>query len=374
MARRFSLVLAAGAASALSMSMAIVAPRTARAQNGLLLQGIIDGEVWSTDTTSNLLTRNRGRPATLARVQLWGAYEPFRNWVIYGQAEGEFGNGRHGGEDNEIYSNQFGIRFAPSQKLVIEAGRLTPIIGTFSSRRFSTRNPLIGIPDGYSLQYPLGVELSGEARYIDYRVGMVSLPAEHLNYVPKTTERLRPAIGGGVTPFVGARIGASFTMGPYLNKSLTPTQLGARNWADFDQRVIAFDASFSRGYLETHAEYSQGRYEVPNRAKPLTGMTYYGEAKYTFTPRLFLAARAERNHYPFIRATSGGWIANLTDFVDGEVGGGYRVTASSILKVSVRGDRWWVRTGGTFAGRGGRAVAVQWSQSFDALSWFERER
>jgi len=350
--------------------------RNARAQNGLLVQGIVDGEVWSTDTTSNLLTRNRGRPATLARVQLWGAYEPFRNWVLYAQGEGEFGNGRHGGEDNEVYSNQFGLRYAPSPKFVIDAGRLTPIIGTFSSRRFSTRNPLIGIPDGYSLQYPLGVELSGEMRYFDYRAGLVSLPAEHLNYVPRTTERLRPAIGGGVTPFVGARVGASFTMGPYLNNSLTPTQLGGQKWTDFDQRVIALDASFSRGYLETHAEYAQGRYEVPNRTKAVTGTTYYGEAKYTFTPRFFVAGRAERNHYPFIRpsATSANWIGNLTDFVDGEIGGGYRVMASSILKLSLRGDRWWVRTTGGFAGRGGKAVAMQWSQSFDALSWFQRER
>lgn len=348
-------------------------PRTSAAQNGLLLQGIVDGEVWSTDTTSNLLTRNRGRPATLARVQLWGAYEPFRNWVIYAQGEGEFGNGRAAGEGNEVYSNQFGIRFAPTAKFVVDAGRLTPIIGTFSSRRFSSRNPLIGIPDGYSLQYPLGVEASGETRYVDYRAGLVSLPAEHLNYVPHTTERLRPAIGGGITPFVGARIGASFTMGPYLNNSLTSTQLGGRKWTDFDQRVLALDASFSRGYLETHAEYAQGRYEVPNHANAVTGTTYYGEAKYTLTPRFFIAARAERNHYPFIRATTGtNWVGNLTDFVDGEIGGGYRVTASSILKVSVRGDRWWVRSTG-FAGRGGRAIAMQWSQSFDALSWLERE-
>lgn len=358
-----------------AVPMLVSAPKTSCAQNGLLLQGIVDGEVWSTDTTSNLLTRNRGRPATLARVQLWGAYEPFNSWVIYAQGEGEFGSARAVGEENDIYSNQFGIRYAPSPKFVVDAGRLTPIIGTFSSRRFSTRNPLIGIPDGYSLQYPLGAEISGEARYVDYRVGMVSLPAEHLNYVPHTTERLRPAIGGGITPFVGARIGGSFTVGPYLNNSLTPAQLGGQKWTDFDQRVIALDASFSRGYLETHAEYAQGRYEVPNRANAVTGTTYYAEAKYTLTPRFFIAGRAERNHYPFIRQTTGvTWVANLTDFVDGEVGGGYRVTTTSILKVSVRGDRWWVKTGTSFPGRGGRAVAMQWSQSFDALSWFQRER
>jgi hypothetical protein len=358
-----------------TLPLAMTLPQHVYAQGGLLLQGIVDGEVWSTDTTSNLLTRNRGKAATLARVQLWGAYEPFRNWVLYAQAEGEFGSGRIAGEENEVYSNQFGVRYAPSAKFVVDAGRLTPIIGTFTSRRFSNRNPLIGIPDGYSLEYPLGFEVSGEARYFDYRAGMVSLPADHRNYVPRTTERLRPAIGGGITPFVGARVGASFTMGPYLNNSFSPTQLGGGKWTDFDQRVLALDASFSRGYLEMHAEYAQGRYEVPTRAKAVTGTTYYGEAKYTLTPRFFVAGRAERNHYPFIRPSTTGanWIANLTDFVDGEVGGGYRVTATSILKLSVRGDRWWVRGNG-FAGRGGRAVAMQWSQSFDALSWFERQR
>ena len=365
------------ARAALSALVIGLAPAVrARAQGGgLLLQGIVDAEGWATDARSNLLTRDNGHPAGLARLTAWGAYEPVSKLVLYAEGEVETGNATLGRE-TDVYSHQFGIRYSPSQLAVLDIGRTTPVIGTFAPRHYSTRNPLIGEPDGYSIDYPLAIKLSGESRHFDYRAALVSLPTTHDNYTPEPTARLRPALGGGVTPFVGFRLGGSFTMGPYLNKSLTPMQLGARNWADFDQRVIAFDASFSRGYLETHAEFSQGRYEVPNRAKAITGMTYYGEAKYTFTPRLFFAARAERNHYPFIRPTASGtsWIANLTDFVDGEVGGGYRVTASSILKVSVRGDRWWVRPGGAFAGRGGRAIAMQWSQSFDALSWFERER
>ena len=108
----------------------------------------------------------------------------------------------------------------------------------------------------------------------------------------------------------------------------------------------------------------------------VSGFTYYGEAKYTFSPRFFLAARAERNKYPFIRPTSSAtWVANLTDFVDGEVGGGYRLAASTLFKVSVRGDRWWVRSGATgFRGQGGHAIAVQLSQAFDVLNWFARNR
>ncbi len=345
-------------------------------QRAALLQGIVDGEAWSTSKTSNLLTRNGGQPAGLARLQLWGAIEPFSHWVIYAQGEAEVGQARSETETHDIYSDQFGIRYAANPRLVVDAGRLVPLIGTFSSRRFSTRNPLIGMPDGYSLQYPLGVQVSGETRRFDYRAAMVSLPANHLEYVPRPTARLRPAIGGGITPFVGTRLGASFTAGPFLNRALTSTQLGGQSWHDYEQRVMAFDASFSRGYLETHAEYARASYEVPRRASPLAGVTYYGEAKYTLSPRFFVAGRAERNRYPFIRLTAAGnWIANVTDFVDGEVGGGYRFSASSLLKVSLRADRWWVRTGAPgFRGTGGRAVALQWSQAFDAMNWIERER
>ena len=350
--------------------------RAAQAQVPVLLQGILDGEAWSTNASSNLLTRNLGRPAGLGRLQIWGAYEPVRHWVLYGQVEGEAGNARSVSDTHDIYSDQFGIQYSPTPVFVVDAGRLTPLIGTFSARRFSTRNPLIGIPDGYSLQYPMGVKVSGEMTHFDYRAAMVTLPADHLGYVPRATARLRPAIGGGFTPMVGARIGASFTIGPYLNRSIGATQLAGKSWSAYAQRVIAFDAAFSRGYLETRAEYASGSYDVPGRAKAVSGFTYYGEAKYTLSPRFFLAARAERNKYPFIRPTaSATWIANLTDFVDGEVGGGYRFTPSTLFKLSARGDRWWVRSGANgFRGRGGRAIAIQVSQAFDVLAWFERDR
>jgi len=82
-------------------------------------------------------------------------------------------------------------------------GRLPPIVGTFAPRQFSTRNPLIGTPDGYSLEYPLAVEVSGELRHFDYRAAMVSLPASHMNYVPMPT----PAAASGDRRRLHARHG-----------------------------------------------------------------------------------------------------------------------------------------------------------------------
>jgi hypothetical protein len=362
----------------IAIVLAASAPAPLRGQGSILLQGIADGEFWSTNARSNLLTRNDGQPAGLGRLQLWGAMELVPKLVAYAQGTLEAGSARYEPSSHEVSSDQFGLRYTVSPRLVVDAGRLTPVIGTFASRHFSTRNPLIGDPDGYSLDYPLGVEVFGDAYKFDYRVAAVSLPTSHSGYEPSPTARLRPALGGGFTPIVGLRFGTSFTIGPYLNDEVAPSALQGKRWSDYRQRVVALDGSFSHGYLELRAEGARGSYDIPSGT--ITGFTYYGEAKYTLTPRFFIAGRAERNKYPFIRPTSATalptatWAARLTDFVDGEVGGGYRLSATTLLKASIRGDRWWVRESPAFRGLGGHAVAFQLSKSFDVVDWFDRNR
>lgn len=359
----------------LAVRVAIASPLAAQLPIPVLVEGLADGEFWSTTAHSNLLTRNDGRSSGLARVNLWAAVEPLPGLVFYGQGEMEGGSARLESKNFEVYGEQYGVRYVVSPAFVIDAGKLQPIVGTFASRHFSNRNPLIGSPDGYSLAYPLGVQISGESHHVDYRAGLVSLPTSHESYVPSATPRLRPAIGAGFTPMTGLRIGGSFTAGPYLNHDFTTDQLRGQSWADYSQRVVALDVAFARGYLETHAEAARGTYEVPGRAGALMGYTYYGEAKYTFTPRFFVAGRLERNNYPFIRPFGTNWVARLTDFVDAEAGIGYRLTESMLVKASARADRWWVAPGSTgFLGQGGPAVAVQVSQSFDALSWLTRAK
>jgi hypothetical protein len=346
-----------------------------RAQGGVLVQGIADGEGWFTNNSSNLLTRNGGRPAGLLRIDLWGAAEPVRGLVFYAEGYGESGPaGSERTTTTSFWGNQLGVRYATTPAFVVDVGKMTPVIGTFAPRHFSTRNPLIGMPDGYTLQYPVGAKVSGRVSIFDYRVAMVSLPTTHVGYEPEPSPRLRPAVGGGITPIVGLRLGGSFTAGSYLNKDDSLSLPAGTSWSDFHQRVAAFDASYTRGYLETHIEAARGTYDLPARGS-ITGFTYYGEVKYTFAPRFFLAARAERNDYPFIRAATtvgGTYAGRLTDFVDGEIGGGYRVSTSALLKVSVRGDRWWVKPGGGFRGQGGHAVAIQLSQAFDLTDLIDR--
>ena len=342
----------------------------AKAQSAILVQGIADAEAWKTDSGSVLLTRNGGRPSFLGRMNLWAAAGLGPHIVVYAAGTMETGTARDE-SGTEWYTELAGVRYTRSNALVVDAGKIQPVVGTFAARRYSTRNPLIGIPDGYPLQYPLGIQASGASGPFDYRAAVVSLPVQHEGYTPEPTPTPRPAIGAGFTPAIGARIGVSATWGPYLDHDLAPTLLAGRSWRAYSEGIYAADAQLSRGYLELHGELARSTYEVPDGdagIKTVRGLTYYTEAKYTLTPRLFAAGRFERNDYPYIQPISDvAWVANPTNMYNGEAGLGYRLTSRALLKASVRSDRWDVPPEmRSFLGNG-TAFALQLSQSFDVV-------
>jgi hypothetical protein len=351
----------------------LLAATDARAQAPLMLRGHVDGEYWDTDTSSNLLSRNGGRPTMLGRVTLWGAVQPVPQLVAYGLVDATTSSA---GDDYDAHVDQAGVRYTHSPWLVIDAGRITAPLGTFAARRFSWRNPLIGAPDGYPVTYPYGVVFSGAAKLVDVRAGAVSLPLAHEDYTPEPDHALRPVLAVGVTPVFGFRLGAGYTWGPYLGDSVVGADAGNRPWRSYDQRVTTADLSFSRGYFELVAEAAHSSYDVPTRAEASEGVTWYVEAKYTFTPRLFVATRLGRNDYPFIRRVAPDtWVARSTDFHDEELGIGVRLGAFTLLKASYRQDRWDVDAGNAaFVRPGGRAFAVQLSQQFDVVDLVTRRR
>jgi hypothetical protein len=354
---------------------AMVAPvGAASAQGGFLIQGLADLELWKTDSASFLLARGGGHLAPVVRGDVWAAIEPIKNLVFFGEVSAETGSGRDE-PGNEIYPRQYGFRFSPSDELTFEGGKVRQIVGTFSSRQLSFRNPLIGMPDGYATTYPFGARIDGSIHMVDYRVGVVSLPLYRPGYSPDPSAALRPAIGAGLTPTVGMRVGVSATAGPYLNHDLSASQLRGQDWKSYKQRVVAGDAQISRGYFEGNAEVTYSNYDVPGRSTPIDGVSFYLEPKYTFTPRFFMAARYERNDYPFILPVSQTiWAANRVILSDVEIGAGFRATASTLLKLSIRADHWTPNVNPQAPHDNGYAVAAQWSQSFDLVELATRRR
>ena len=350
--------------AAVAAMMAFTAPAAARAQGGFLLQGVYDAELWKTDSASRLLARNEGKPAALGRVNLWSAVEPWRDVVLFGQLRAESGNARPE-SGSTLVADQYGARWSPSDAFVLEAGKLPHVVGLFPARHLSFRNPLIADPDGYTLRYPAAVKLSGVVSRLDYRAGVLSLPLWHAGYSPPPSPAARPAAGLGITPVTGVRFGGSWSDGPYLNDA------AGADWRSFHQRLLAAELQLSRGYAELNAELAHSRYDVPGRAAPADGLAWYADLRATLLPRVYLAARVERNDYPFILpiTTPGGtlWIANNSDFTAGEIGAGVRPSSSSLVKLSVRAEHRVPNPNPNAPQASGRAFAFQWSQTFDLV-------
>jgi hypothetical protein len=362
-----------GGRSLCAMLIALCSAVTpALAQDWLHVEGLFDAEGWATDAESRLLAKNDGRAAVLGRVHLWATAELRPNIALLALAELETGSARlEAGTEAEI--EQVILRYVRSPRLVIDVGRLLSPVGTFATRRFSTTNPLIGAPDSYPVTYPWGVQVAGGFARFDYRVAVVDLPVGDERYAAEPSPSLRPALGIGVTPATGMRFGMSFTRGTYLNRDPAASLPSGADWTDYNQRMLALDARFSRGYLEVHGELGLSEYDVPSQSEPVSGMAYYAEAKYTWTPRIFTAARLERNEYPLIDSEEyGPGTATAVNFYNGEVGAGYRISPATTLKASYRKDRWLVEDRERQSFPNGYALALQVSRRFDVSSWINR--
>lgn len=356
----------------LTLALLVWGATPARAQDWLLVETIADGEAWSTDSASKLLSRNEGNAATLGRLQLFvaAAVRPSLQIICMGEIEG--GNAT---EELEYGYDQFVLRYIPSTLATIDIGKFPSPVGAFANRRLSTTNPLIGSPDGYAVSYPWGVEVSGAVSRFDYRAAMVSLPVTHQGYVPDPSPTLRPALGGGYTPIPQLRLGASLTWGPYLNSGLGTALPAGADWKSYAQRVVAFDSRVNIGYFEFRGEVGISRYDVPGQAESVDGVAYYAEVKQTWSPRFFVAARAERNDYPFILPMSGSaWVARSVDIYNGELGVGFRASPGLLVKASYRHAWSHVAADLQSSLPDGYAFALQLSWHADIRGWFDRKR
>jgi hypothetical protein len=341
----------------------------AQAQSWLILQGIAEGEAWTTDSGSLLLTRNNGHPGVVGRLQVFAGVAPVPGVQLVALVAGYGGNANPGESDVELEG--LDLRLSRGTGLMLDAGKLPSPVGVFAPRRFSPVNPLIGEPDAYPTQYPWGVQLTGRSRYYDYRIAVVSLPPVHDGYVPPPQPAPRLVFGGGVSPVIGVRVGGSFTRGPYLSDSIGAVVGQATTWKNFAHQVIAFDGRVSRGYFDFHGEWAYAKFVLPFNpplaAAPsgeIAGPAYYAEVKYTWTPRFFTAFRFQRNDYPFLRHFGTVWVARAVNFYAGEIGAGFRLAPGLLAKISYQRDDWTDPSR-----RDGRALAVQFSWQFDATAW-----
>ena len=115
------------------------------AEQRLLLEGILDGELYETDANSYSLARNNGDVSSLGRLQLWSAWQVSPGWQVYALGEAESDDAQGKTETNSEV-NQLALRYSSNSSpfYFVEAGKILPPIAIASARHLSTQNPLIG--------------------------------------------------------------------------------------------------------------------------------------------------------------------------------------------------------------------------------------
>lgn len=362
----------ASAAAVLSAALCAWGHVQAQVASHVEFKGLQDLELFKTDPSSLLLSKNEGELAGAGRLRLWGAAEfmPSFQGLILGELEGGKAE-EESGVSAEI--EQAFLRYTSTRAhLMVDAGRVVSPVGNFSKRYLSNVNPLIAGPDSYDVVYPEGVVVTGTLSWFDYRAAVIDRPLSNEKYVPEGDRSWRPAVEVGFTPVIGLRIGAYATAGTYLSQNVGWALPAGQGWREFDQQIAGLTLEFARGHFELNGDLAFAAYAVPTHTQLSHGQAWFLEPKYTFTPRFFTALRIEKNDYPYIQPIDSTlWIAQNVAFHDVEAGVGWRFTPDLILKASYRRDRWDVSDDMKEYFPNGYAWGMQLSYGFDVRSWFE---
>jgi hypothetical protein len=185
----------------------------------------------------------------------------------------------------------------------------------------SPRATLLGV------LYPYGVSATASTRWWDARAAIIDSSPLRMRRVFAQQNPPRFAnvvVGGGITPIVGLRVGASVTHGGWQQAGESPGVT-----ADLDATVFTIESEFSYRYTTMAAEWVHDRIQTAGGQSTPSG--WFVQGQHTLSPRWFAAARVER-------MTASGFdplVAALEErhFTGVESAAGYRLTP----EITIRG-------------------------------------
>jgi hypothetical protein len=186
--------------------------------------------------------------------------------------------------------------------------------------------------------YPLGISATASTLTWDVRAAVVDsspLRGRDLFGDDNPPRFANLVAGGGVTPFVGFRIGASIARGGWLKGGESPTVPNDR-----DATVVTVESEFSYRYTKLVAEWTRDRVDTDAGTRTATGI--FIQAQQTLAPRWFLAGRVERVTSPPLGLATSTINQRLTGV---EETLGYRLTADLTLRVSHRARKAFAAPG-----------------------------
>jgi hypothetical protein len=257
-----------------------------------------------------------------------------------------------------------------------QMGKFDMPFGNLAERRFPTRNFLYGLPLIYEYRtslpnqvvsrgevlnnrgrgvgmrlidlgvYDIGAMVYGDAGKVHYAVAASNGTISSTSYGrPNADGDFNKILRLAYTPVMGFTVGASAAMAPYLGdltKSL-PRDAGSLH---YQQLIGEVDVEFSRDRVLFNGEavYSQWTVPFENDDTDIWALGYYAEAKYTWFPRFYTAARVSGLMFSRLdlEGISPRWDNNLIEI---EAGVGYHLDRNSLVKLVRRETRTLEVTG-----------------------------
>ena len=184
--------------------------------------------------------------------------------------------------------------------------------------------------------YPLGVSTTVSATHWDARAAVIDTSPLRTRRTFGSSNPPRftnVVVGGGVTPFVGLRVGGSVTRGPWRRAEEVP-------FSDSDRMatVATVEAELSFRYTKIGGEWVRDTLETTSGHAVESG--WYVQGQQTLTPRWFVAARVERLTGPASLLAPD----QRQTFAGAEQTVGFRITPEVTVRASYRARRLFSQT------------------------------
>jgi hypothetical protein len=185
--------------------------------------------------------------------------------------------------------------------------------------------------------YPFGAQLTVAASRWDVRVAATDSspvrgrPLFGRNRPPRL---LNGIVGVGVTPRVGIRVGAGFGFGPYASV----TEVADKSRGDRDAAMIQVEGEWSFAHTRIAGEWVRSVLETARADARIAGG--WIEATQTLSPRIFIAARLDNQHFDYQRPIVEDFLRQRYDRVEGVMG--LRVSPDVTLRAGYLGRKGYV--------------------------------
>jgi hypothetical protein len=361
-------VAAAGRASAQALPEGPI-----RAFDGrVTVSGEVIAIAGSTDNTAFFnYTDYEHNALRMMRLALSGLYRPMTWLAFVGEVRSE--DLQH----PAAYAAYARVRPWKTHAIDIQAGLIPPAFGAFGRRVYGTSNPVIGYPlayqyltslrtdaipataddvlrmraRGWRSSFPIGSTVPGPGiplvsafRWdtgvqVSWKTGPLEVAGAVTNGTlsnPRASDdNSGKQLSGrvAVTPAVGLIVGASASRGAWLARTVAPDSKPA-------QRALGADIEYSRDHWIVRSEIVWSRWSFPATLPPggvraLAAVGSWVEGRYRATPRVFIAARADRLGFSEVAGTilALPWDAPVQRL---EVGVGYYVQRNLVLRASTQ--------------------------------------